>query len=102
AFGYFWRWSGIRAVADIEPKPGLPAPLGHLQQVLGQVRAAPPFALEQALYQDPQPGQRPAERIERPPLALPSTGVAEGRAASLHGLFDELFDRLAQAAGAAH
>lgn len=101
AFGYFWRWTGIRAVADIEPKPGLPPTLGHLQQVLGLVRAAPPFAVVQTLYQDPQPGQWLAERIERPLLALPSTVVAEGRAASLHGLFDELFDRLAQAAGAA-
>ncbi len=99
-FGYFWRWTGIRPIADIEPKPGLPPTLGHLQQVLEQVRATPPFAVVQTLYQDPQPGQWLAERIDRPLLALPSTVTAEGRAASLHGLFDELFDRLSGAAGA--
>ncbi len=98
-FQYFWRWSGIRVIADIEPKPGLPPTLGHLQQVLGQVRAAPPFAVVQTLYQDPQPGRWLAERIDRPLLALPSTVTSDGPTASLHGLFDELLDRLSQAAG---
>lgn len=101
SFQYFWRWTGIRPVADIEPKPGLPPTLGHLRQVLGQVQATPPFAVVQTLYQDPQPGQWLAERIDRPLLALPSTVTAEGPAASLHGLFDELFDRLSQAAAGA-
>lgn len=98
-FEYLWRWTGLRPVVDIEPLPGMPPTPAHLRRVLDRVRAEPPFAVVQTLYQDPQPGRWLADRIERPLLALPSTVTPEGRSTDLPGLFDELLDRLAGAAG---
>src|SRR5690606_36293466 len=98
-FEYLWRWTGLRPVVDIEPLPGMPPTPAHLRRVLDRVRAEPPFAVVQTLYQDPQRGRWLAYRIERPLLALPSTVTPEGRSAALPGLFDELLDRLAGAAG---
>lgn len=97
-FAYLWRWLEIRQAGDLEPKPGLPPTLSHLQELLGRVRAQPPFAVVQSLYQDPQAGRWLVDRIQVPLLVLPSTVTPKGSAASLDGLFDVLVDELLKAA----
>jgi zinc/manganese transport system substrate-binding protein len=96
-FAYLWNWLEIRQTGDLEPKPGLPPTLSHLQEVLGRVRTQPPFAVVQSLYQDPQAGRWLVDRIQVPLLVLPSTVTSEGPAAGLEGLFDHLIDELLQA-----
>ena len=55
-FAYVWEWLGVRQVADLEPKPGLPPSPAHLQSVAKQLRALQPPVLGLALasHQDPR------------------------------------------------
>lgn len=100
SFAYLWDWLGVRQIADLEPKPGLPPSLGHLQQLLTRVRGEPPVAVVQTGYQDPQPGQWLTRQTNRPLLTLPSTVTADGATATLDGWFKHLIDSLVSARSA--
>ena len=93
-FAYLWRWLGVRQTADLEPKPGLPPTVTHLQQVLQHVRSDPPFAVVQSLYQDPQAARWLVDRLPVPLLLLPSTVTDDGPARDLEGLFEHLIGTL--------
>lgn len=97
-FSYLWRWLGIEAVADLEPKPGLPPSPGHLQRVLQASRSQPPQAIVTTTYQDPRPAQWLSQQLpQKPPvLQLPAT-VTDGpdsEAPDLNRLFSHLFRQL--------
>jgi zinc/manganese transport system substrate-binding protein len=96
-FAYLWQWLGIRQVADLEPKPGLPPTLFHLQDLIGRVQAERPFAVVQSFYQDPQAGRWLVDRIHVPLLTLPSTVTPKGPASDLEGLYDFLIGELLKA-----
>lgn len=100
AFAYLWDWLGVEQVADLEPRPGLPPTMAHLQQVLAQVRGAaePPIAVIQALHQDPQATRWMVGRLGVPALVLPATVTPDGTAQDLAGLFDTLIDELLKVA----
>lgn len=93
-FAYLWEWLGLTQVADLEPRPGLPPTLAHLQRVLKDVADDPPRFIVQAAYQDPQAGQWLAGRTGLPVKMLPATVTDQGRASTLEGLFDELIEQL--------
>jgi zinc/manganese transport system substrate-binding protein len=93
-FAYLWEWLGLTQVADLEPRPGLPPTLAHLQRVLKDVAGDPPRFIVQASYQDPQAGQWLAGRTGLPVKVLPATVTDQGRASTLEGLFDELIEQL--------
>lgn len=94
-FAYLWNWLGIRQIADLEPKPGMPPTPGHLQRVLGETRNQP-LAVVVSSYQDPRPAQWLAQQLGGgvAVLQLPATVEEEGRTSELAGLFDHLIDRL--------
>lgn len=96
-FAYLWRWLGMRQTQDLEPRPGVPPTMSHLQKVLEGVRGEPPLAIVQDLYQDPQPGQWFSQHVDRPLLALPSTVMAEPPMNALDGWFDGLIGALLRA-----
>ncbi|HRO59283.1 MAG TPA: zinc ABC transporter substrate-binding protein, partial [Burkholderiaceae bacterium] len=100
AFRYLWQWLGLEQVADLEPKPGLPPTIAHLQRVLQQVSGddTRPIAVVRALHQDPQAAQWMVSRLPVPLLVLPATVTDDGQAGDLPGLFDTLIDELLRAA----
>lgn len=98
SFAYLFRWLELYQVADLEPAPGLPPTVAHLQTLLQRSRDDPPMAVIQALYQDPQAGQWIGQKLAIPVLSLPTTVTAEGSTQSLEGLFDHLIDALLAAA----
>ena len=100
AFRYLWDWLGMRQVADLEPKPGLPPTASHLQAVLQQVRREPAVLIVQALHQDPQASRWLASQTRAPLVVLPATVTDAGPAQSLHGYFDAALDALLEAASA--
>ncbi len=93
---YLWAWLGMRQVADLEPKPGLPPTVAHLQQVLQQVQAQParPLAVVQALHHDPQAGRWLSQRTGLPLLNLPATVTDDGPTTSPEGLMDHTLNQL--------
>ncbi len=93
-FLYLFRWLGLRQIADLEPKPGLPPTVNHLQSVLAAVRAGQPIGIVQSRYQDPRAGRWLAERSTLPLLILPSTVTDDGATATLEGLMSHLVEAL--------
>ncbi|MDO5058042.1 MAG: zinc ABC transporter substrate-binding protein [Lautropia sp.] len=97
-FSYLWRWAGIRPVADLEPRPGLPPTPGHLRRVLGLTRQQEPQAIITAHYQDPRPAHWLSAQLpgQPPVLQLPATvsPAGKGEVPTLAALFDTLLHQL--------
>lgn len=94
-FDYLLRFTGMEKVADLEPEPGAPPTLSHLERVLAQVSAAPVDGILRAWYQDEKSSQWLARRIDRPVLDLPaSPDPNKAGMATLADWFDLLFARL--------
>jgi zinc/manganese transport system substrate-binding protein len=100
-FAYLWEWLSVRQVGDLEPKPGVPPTMAHLQALLQAMRSNPPMAIVRALHHEPQAAQWLADQTGKPLLVLPATVTPDGPTADLAGLFDALIDQLLSAAGSA-
>jgi zinc/manganese transport system substrate-binding protein len=96
-FGYLWLWLGLKPVADLEPKPGLPPTPNHLARTLAQTRAAPPMAIVIAQHHDPRPAQWLSGQLGAPQklIVLPATVSGDGPDA-LFRWFDGMVNRLVQ------
>jgi zinc/manganese transport system substrate-binding protein len=97
---YLYDWLGMVEVASLEPVPGIPPTVRHLNRILEQLRQEPAQLAIHAAYQDPRASRWLAERIPITVVELPySVGGAPG-AEDLYGLFDVTLERLLRAAGA--
>lgn len=95
---YLYQFTGLREVAALEPKPGIPPSGAHLEQVLAQLKADPARMVIYASYQDRRPTDWLAARAAIPVVELPfSVGGAPG-ADDLFGFYDIIFERLLAAA----
>jgi len=96
---YLYAWLGLKEVATLEPKPGIPPSVGHLEKVLEGLKKQPARMVLRAAYQDDKPARWLAERVHIPVVELPfSVGGAKG-ADDLFGYFDVTIERLLQGAG---
>jgi zinc/manganese transport system substrate-binding protein len=99
-YGYLWNWLGIEQVADLEPKPGMPPTPGHLQRLLTQLRAKPPFVVAVSSYQDPRSAQwlvgQLGQQVQL--LVLPATLTNPESPDALGMWFDQLLDELLKVA----
>jgi zinc/manganese transport system substrate-binding protein len=91
---YLYEWLGMKEVAVLEPKPGVPPSSTHLAQLLAQLKAQPATMVIHAQYQDAQSAQWLSERAGLPRVALPFTVGANGKAKDLFGLFDDTIEKL--------
>jgi zinc/manganese transport system substrate-binding protein len=57
SFGYLWPWLGLKAVADLEPKPGMPPTAAHLNKVLALGQIQKPIGIIIAQHHDPKPAR---------------------------------------------
>ena len=99
SFAYLWRWLGVEAVADLEPRPGLSPTPGHLQGLLKTLKPEPPAALVTALYHDPRAGRWLADQLggKVPLLALPSSPAEPLADGALDRWYDAMLDPLLRA-----
>ena len=95
---YLDDWLGLREVAVLEPKPGIPPSSTHLAEVLDQLQRTPAKAVIRSAYEDPRPSEWLAERAKIPNLELPFTVGGSERAKDLFGLFDDTIERLLKVA----
>lgn len=98
---YLFAWLGLREVATLEPKPGLPPSAGHLEKVLAGLKDKPARLALRAAYQDPKPAEWISERAKIPVVELPFTVGGTPGAGDLFGLFDVTIERLRQGAAIA-
>ena len=95
---YLINWLGMRELAALEPKPGLPPTAGHLTELLARLATHPAKAVVRAAYNDPRPGEWLAERAKIPLVTLPFTVGGTDKAKDLFNLFDDTIARLLAAA----
>lgn len=91
---YLCHWLGLKEVAAIEPKPGVPPSAGYLGQLVSQLSASPARMILRNAYNDPKAADWLAKRTDTPVVLLPySVGGTDG-AKDLFGLFDDTLNRL--------
>jgi zinc/manganese transport system substrate-binding protein len=94
AFSYFINWAGMREVASLEPKPGIPPTPSHLAELLDQMKSEPAKLIIYSSYNSPQAAQFLSERSKIPMVMLPFTVGGTEKAKDLFGLFDDMIGRL--------
>ena len=91
---YLCHWLGLKELAAIEPKPGVPPSAGHLGQLVSKLSDTPARMILRNAYNDPKPADWLSKRVGAPVVLLPfSVGGTPG-AKDLFGLFDDTLNRL--------
>ena len=91
---YMCTWLGLRELAAIEPKPGVPPSAGYLGELVAKLSATPPKMILRNAYNDPKAADWLAQRIHAPVVLLPYTVGGTPEAKDLFGLFDDTINRL--------
>ena len=94
AFSYFINWTGMREVATLEPKPGIPPTPSHLAELLDLMKSQPAKVIVYSSYDSPQAAQFLSERSKIPAIMLPFTVGGTEKAKDLFGFFDDMIGRL--------
>jgi zinc/manganese transport system substrate-binding protein len=95
---YLVRWLGLKELAAIEPKPGLPPSAGYLASLVAKLDAAPPKMILRNAYNDPKAAEWLAEKTKSQVVLLPFSVGGTAEAKDLFGLFDDTLRRLQAAA----
>jgi zinc/manganese transport system substrate-binding protein len=94
---YLCQWLGLRQVASIEPKPGVPPSAGELAELVTSLTASPPRLILRNAYNDARAADWLSKKIGVPVVTLPfSVGGSDG-AKDLFSLFDDTISRLLEA-----
>ncbi len=91
---YLCHWLGLKEVAAIEPKPGVPPSAGYLAQLVTKLTAAPPRMILRNAYNDAKAVDWLSQRIHSPVVLLPFSVGGTPEAKDLFGLFDDTINRL--------
>jgi zinc/manganese transport system substrate-binding protein len=94
SWAYLYDWLGMKQVAALEPKPGIPPSAGHLEKVLAELARAPAKMVIRAAYQDARATEWLAKRAGIPAVELPFTTGGAEHTEDLVALFDVTLDRL--------
>ena len=95
---YLRRWLGLKELAAIEPKPGVPPSAGYLGELVTKLAASPPKMILLNAYNDPKAANWLSNRVHAPAVVLPYSVGGSPVAKDLFGLFDDTLDKLLGAA----
>jgi zinc/manganese transport system substrate-binding protein len=95
---YLEHWLGLRELAALEPKPGVPPSAGYLADLVARLEATPPAMILRNAYNDARAPEWLAERVDAPVVVLPFSVGGTPDAPDLFGLFDATLERLLAAA----
>ncbi len=91
---YLNAWLGIREVASLEPKPGLPPTTSHMSELLVRLAKDPAKAVVRSAYNDPRAAEWLSGNAKIPVVTLPFTVGGTDKAKDLFSLFDDTLARL--------
>jgi len=91
---YLFAWLKIDAMADLEPKPGLPPSSGHLASLLASSEKIKPDMIVVARYQNSEGARWLGKRIDAPVVILPFTVGGNDQAHDLFSLYNDTLTRL--------
>jgi zinc/manganese transport system substrate-binding protein len=98
SFVYLNNWLGLKQVATLEPKPGVPPTTGHLEELLKTLGAHPAKAIIHTAYEPEDAAKWLSEKTGTPAITLPYTVGGNADATDLFGLFDSTIGLLKGAA----
>lgn len=96
-WSYLFAWLGIEAVADLEPKPGLPPTSGHLASLLENIQRDRPDFIILAAYQNDRGAKWLSRRSQLAVITLPYTVGGSEQAGDLFSLYDAMLNQLLEA-----
>ena len=91
---YLCHWLGLKELAAIEPKPGVPPSAGHLSQLVSKLSGTPARMILRNAYNDPKAANWLSERVKAPVVLLPFSVGGTPEAKDLFGLFDDTLNQL--------
>jgi len=91
---YLSDWLGLKTIATLEPKAGIPPTANHLSQLLKQLQSEPIDMIVYSSYQSSRSANWLGKKAKVPVVALPSTVGSTASATDLFGLFDTLLNSL--------
>ncbi len=94
---YLENWLGLKEIATLEVKPGVPATTNHLSQVMTLAKTQHASGIIFAAYQSPRSADWLADKTGLPAVKLPFTVGGTEQAKDLFGLFDDTITQLTRA-----
>jgi zinc/manganese transport system substrate-binding protein len=99
---YLLNWLGMKEVATIEPKPGVPPGSAYLARLLDEMPRNGASMILYAAYQEPRPAEFVSGKSGLPAVKLPFTVGGTDAAATLPGFFQDTIGRLLSALEKSH
>ncbi len=97
SFTYLLDWLGLQQVGSLEPKPGIPPTLSHLEKILQQVKTTPARVIIRTAYDSRDASQWLAKKTNMQAIMLPYTVGGDDEAVDLFTLFDRTLMLLKEA-----
>ena len=91
AFSYLNNWLGLNQVASLEPKPGIPPSILHLEGLLHLLGSEAADMIIRTPYEPDDASEWLSEKTGTPALVLPYTVGGDSEAGDLFALFDRSF-----------
>jgi zinc/manganese transport system substrate-binding protein len=95
---YLEDWLGLEEVANLEPVPGLPPTAGHLASLVSRFGERGADVIIRSPYQDDRASDWLMQRTGIPAIVLPLTVGGTEEATDLFSLYEDIIDRLLEAA----
>ena len=91
AFSYLNNWLGLNQVASLEPKPGIPPSILHLEGLLHLLGSEAADMIIRTPYEPDDASEWLSEKTGTPALVLPYTVGGDSESGDLFALFDRSF-----------
>lgn len=91
---YLTQWLGLKQIATLEPKPGIPPSGKHLSTLLQQLKQTPAEMIIYSSYQNPRSANWLAQKAGIPAVEMPATVGGTANSKNLFSLFDDMISRL--------
>lgn len=91
---YLLNWLGMKAVASLEPKPGIPPNASHLEKVLKDIQGKNIKGILIAPFENEKGAKWLSEKAGIPIIKLPFTVGGNDQAKDLKSLFDDTIKHL--------
>ena len=96
---YLQEWLGLREVASLEPKPGIPPSSGYLAELLNRTEGLSGLIIIHSQYQESKAINWFSGKSGAPVVLLPSTVGATPAAVDLASWYEDIIQRLLNARG---
>ncbi len=89
SFAYLENWLGLRRIATLEPKPGIPPTTGHLRSLLTAIRKKQPQLILRTPYDSAKASTWLSGKSSLRAVKLPYTVGGDEKSDNLFSLFDQ-------------